>query len=219
VRPITASRTRQRIEAVIDFASKSDLRDSNSANPATLRSLPLGKQAKTVTHHRALAFSAIGEFMVPLRGLDSVSARSLEFCILTAARSNEIVGAEWSEIDWNSAMWVIPPARMKGGREHRVALSTAALELLRNLPRDGGPYIFFGGPGKPLGGGAMRAVLKQLGHDTRTNVHGFRSTFRDWAAERTGFAREIIELALAHKVAAGTEAAFGAPTSSRSVAS
>jgi integrase len=207
VRPTTASRTRQRIESVLDFASKHDLRDSS--NPAALRSLPLARPARTVTHHASLPHAEINQFMVALRSLDSVGARALEFTILCAARASEVTNAVWSEIDWNQKMWIVPAARMKGGREHRVALSTAVLELLRALPRDGGPFIFVGSqPGKPISGGTLRNVLKTLGYEDRTDVHGFRGTFRTWAEECTNTPIHIAEMALAHVVGSGTLRAY-----------
>src|SRR4029077_16354687 len=130
-----------------------------------------------------------------------IAPRALEFLILTAARAGEVRGATWDEIDFEAATWTIPAERMKAGREHKVPLSEAALALLKVLPReDGNPHVFIGLRRPMLSPGAMMAVLERMGRSDTTTIHGFRSSFRTWAAERTSFPHEIPELALAHSV-------------------
>jgi len=139
----------------------------------------------------------------------AIAARALEFLILTAARTGEIIGAQWDEIDLSEKLWVVPEARMKAGREHRVPLSGAALTILKqmNAIREG-DFVFPGGKkGKPLSNMAMLAVLKRMGRRD-LSAHGFRSTFRDWAAEQTNFPREVVEMALAHPIESKVEAAY-----------
>jgi integrase len=139
-------------------------------------------------------------FMVELRAHNSLTARALEFCILTAARSGEVLGAKWSEVDLAAKTWTIPASRMKAGKEHRVPLSPRVLEVLAGLSREG-ERVF------PLTHTAMLELLRRMGHDSVT-VHGFRSSFRDWVAERTNFPREVVELALAHAIPDAVEAAY-----------
>jgi integrase len=208
----TASRLRGRIEAVLDWAKVRGYRSGE--NPARWRGhldklLPARAKIQKVEHHPALPYREIGTFMEKLRGQDGIAARALEVLILTAARTGEIIGGQWDEIDLQEEVWVIPEARMKAGREHRVPLSGAALAVLEQMDaiREG-DFVFPGGKkGKPLSNMAMLALLKRMGRDDLT-VHGFRSTFRDWAAERTDFPREVVEMALAHTIENKVEAAY-----------
>jgi integrase len=162
-----------------------------------------------VEHHAALPYDEIAEFTDVLRRQEGIAARALEFLILTAARTGEIIGARWDEIDLIDKLWVIPGTRMKAGREHRVPVSAAALGILENMKavREG-DFVFPGGKkGKPLSNMAMLALLGRMGRDDLT-MHGFRSTFRDWAAERTNFPRDVVEMALAHTIENKVEAAY-----------
>jgi integrase len=210
-KPETASRVRGRIEAVLDWARVRGMRDG--ANPAAWRGhlnhlLPARNKARTVRHHPALPWRELPEFMAELRDNTSISARALEFTILTAARTSETIEAEWSEMNASAAMWIVPKERMKAVREHRVPLSEAAVALLADMPRlDGTPYLFPGGrKGRPLSNMAMLELLR--GMRPGLTVHGFRSSFREWAAEATSFPREFAEAALAHIVGNATERAY-----------
>lgn len=202
VKPETASRVRMRIEAVLNSAKALGWRSGE--NPAVWKGgldavLPRTNKVRTVRHHPALPWEDAPAFMTDLRLREGVGARALEFAILTAARSGEVRGARWEEIDLEKALWTIPAGRMKAKREHRVPLSDACLALLAELPRlDGCPLVFPGLYRQPLSDMSLSAVLKRMKHDSIT-VHGFRSTFRDWAAEK-GFAFDAIEAALAHQI-------------------
>jgi integrase len=206
----TASRVRNRLENVIDWATARGYRTGE--NPARWRGhldhlLPAPGMVAVVNHHDALPYADIPAFMAQLRGQAGVAARCLEFSILTAARSGEALGARWVEVDLKARTWTVPAERMKGGRAHVVPLSDSALALLKNLPRTG--ELLFQGQkkGHPPGKLAMPRVLGQLGHGDVT-VHGFRSTFRDWAGETTAHPREAIEAALAHQLKDRAEAAY-----------
>ena len=169
--------------------------------------LPARDKVAKVVHHAALPYDELPAFMAAIRSQDSISARALEFAILTAARTGEIIGAQRSEIDERAAVWTVPAVKMKGGREHRVPLSRRALEIVRSLSIDG-PFLFPGGrAGGHLSNMAMLKLLERMKRDDLT-VHGFRSTFRDWAAERTNFPGEVAEAALAHVVGDKVEAAY-----------
>lgn len=149
-------------------------------------------------HHAALPYTEIPAFTALLRKREGVAARALEFVILTAARTGEVVGAQWDEIDLATRTWTVPANRMKAGREHRVALSDEAVELVQALPREkDNPYIFIGPRAGGLSNMAMAAVLRRMDSGDIT-VHGFRSTFRDWAAECTAFPNHVVEMALAN---------------------
>jgi len=198
--PETASRARQRIEKVLDYAKTCKYRDGD--NPArwhghleNLLAKPTDlKKRKGTRHHPALPYRDTYAFMTALRGKDSISARALEFTALTAARTNEAILATWSEINFKERTWTIPAARMKMHREHRVPLSDRALEILAALPRDDddNPYLFAGrARGAPLSNMAMLETMRDL----RPGYvpHGLRSTFRDWAAEQTNFPRDVCE--------------------------
>jgi integrase len=161
-----------------------------------------------VKHHAALPFAHAPSFMAELRDRDSISARALEFTILTAARTNEVIGAKWPEIDLDAGVWIVPAERMKGGKEHQVPLSKRAMAILADLPRERGGYVFPGAKAKgPLSNMAMLELLRGMDGNGFT-VHGFRSTFRDWAGDRTNFAREVIEHALAHHIKDKAEASY-----------
>lgn len=208
----TASRVRGRIESVIDWATTIGYRQGE--NPARWRGhlqnlLAKPSKIKKVEHHAALPYAEIGAFIAELRTQEGFAAKALEFCILTAARTNEVIGAQWPEFDLKAGTWIIPAGRMKAEREHRVPLPDRAIEILRNLNKQRlGAYVFPGlKVGKPLSNMAMLAVLERMKRDDLT-VHGFRSTFRDWAAEQTNYPREVAEMALAHTVGDKVEAAY-----------
>jgi integrase len=195
-KPETASRVQKRIEHVFNFAIARQLRTDNPARRELLKAI-LGKIVKTNGHHAALPFVEAPAFMAELRERDSVSARALEFAVLTAARTGEVIGAQWGEIDLKHKLWTIPADRMKSDREHRVPLTDRMVEILQAMPRCGA-YVFASTNKKPL---SDRPMLKMLGRmRPGFTVHGFRSTFRDWAAERTNYPEFIIEMALAHAV-------------------
>jgi integrase len=211
-KPETAGRVRGRIEAILDYATVQKWREGE--NPARWRGhldkvLPKKAKVRRVEHHPALPFTEIPAFMDRLRQENGSAARALEFAILTAARTGEIIGARWDEIDLGARLWTIPAARMKSEREHRVPLSPAATALLDSLAEKRTENIVFAGgvAGKPLSNMAMLVLLRRMKRDDLT-VHGFRSTFRDWAAERTSFQNEVIEMALAHAVSDKVEAAY-----------
>lgn len=207
----TASRVRGRIETVLDYAKAKEYREGD--NPAAWKGmlkplLPQPSKVQKKKHHAALPYREIGAFMASLRKRDGISARALEFSILTAARSGEIRGAVWDEIDLKAKTWTIPGERMKAGKEHRVPLSDAAVTLLKALPRIVGNNLVFPAPrGGQLSDMSLTAVLKRMERGELTQ-HGFRSTFRDWAGETTAYPREVIEHALAHQLKDKAEAAY-----------
>ena len=207
----TASRLRGRIESVLDFAKVRKYRTGD--NPATWRGhldkiLPPPNAVAAVSHFAALPYVQIGDFMARLRGETSgMGARALEFLILTAARSGEVRGARWSEISLENGLWTVPAERMKSSREHRKPLSKAAIALLKALPRIAGcDLVFPSNKETELSDATLGAVLKRM--DVNCVPHGFRSTFRDWAAERTSYPAEMAEMALAHAVGDKVEAAY-----------
>jgi integrase len=206
----TASRVRGRIEAVLDYAATRCYRAGD--NPARwegnlVHALPARATIAKVEHHAALPFPELPSFMVELAAREGIAARALEFTILTAGRTGEIIGTKWGEIDLAQKVWVIPAARMKAGREHRVPLADRALAILQEMPREV-DFVFPGGrKGVPISNMAMAQLLKRMGRPDIT-VHGFRSTFRDWCAERTSYPNHVIEKALAHVVADKVEAAY-----------
>lgn len=208
----TASRLRTRIERVLDWAKVSGYREGE--NPARWRGhlenvLPKNPKSKRVEHLAALPFKDISAFMQALKAMEGMAARALEFTILTAARTGEVLGARWEEIDFAEKLWIVPASRMKTGKVHRVPLSPAAHELLRKMEKvKDGPFIFPGArAGKPLSNMAMLQCLRRMGRDDLT-AHGFRSSFRDWAAECTTYPREVCEMALAHQIPDAVEAAY-----------
>lgn len=210
----TATRVRARIERILDFATAMKLRTGD--NPARLKGnldhlLPKRNKTQRVKHHDALPYPTLPTFMTELAKREGVAARALEFTVLTAARTGEATGARWSEMDLESAIWTIPADRMKARRDHRVPLSARAVELLKTLPRHPvGDYVFISTMkcGEALSNMAMTNVLKRMGRKSGVTVHGFRSTFRDWAAERTAYPDTVVEMALAHAVGNAVEAAY-----------
>jgi integrase len=206
----TAVRLRGRIESVLSWATTAGYRMGE--NPARWKGhlqnlLAMPTKIAKVEHHAALPYRELGAFMADLAKMQGVGARALEFTILTAARSGEVRGATWGEIDLEAGIWTIPGERMKAKNEHTVPLSDAALDLLRSLPRSG-DLIFPGArSGRPLSDMSLTAVLRRMGRDDIT-VHGFRSTFRDWAAEQTAYPSEVVEMALAHTIINKVEAAY-----------
>lgn len=212
VKPETASRVRGRIESVLDWATARGYRTGD--NPARWRGhlenlLPRRSKVARVEHHAALPYGEIGAFMAALRQQEGTAARALEFAILTAARTGEVIGATWAEIDLDGRLWTIPPERMKAGREHRVPLSDAALAILRAMAEvRQGAHVFPGArAGRPLSQMAMLMLLRRMGRGDLT-VHGFRSAFSDWCAEQTNFPAEVREMALAHALGDKVEAAY-----------
>jgi integrase len=208
----TASRLRGRIERVLDYARVEGARDGE--NPARWKGhlehrLPKPEQKLARGHHAAMRYRDVPAFVRRIRTASGFGARALEFCILTAARSGEVLGATWAEVDFDAAVWTVPGLRMKAGRPHRVPLTDAALAVLRDAREKRLSDFVFPGhrPRKPLSNMTMGKVLKTLKVDAYT-VHGFRSAFRDWAAEETDFPREIAEAALAHVVGDATERAY-----------
>ena len=206
----TASRVRGRIEAVLNWASAKKLRSGE--NPARWRGhldqlLPK-RQRLSRGHHAAIAIDDLPDFMERLAASSAVSARGLEFLILAAARTSEVIGARWSEIDFERRLWTVPPERMKAAREHRVPLSERALAILADMAAARCSEFVFPGekPGKPLSIMAFDMTLRRIG--VSATVHGFRSTFRDWASERTSFPHEVCEMALAHGIPNKSEAAY-----------
>jgi integrase len=202
--PETASRIRGRLERILAWATVQGLRVGE--NPARWRGhldqlLPPRRKIARVKHHEAMPYAGVPAFLVRVRDRIGLAARMLEFTILVAARTGETVGATWDEIDLRAGTWTIAAERMKGGRIHRVPLSDRAIKILRELPRQGGDRVF------PLSDKAMLKLLARMGHRGIT-VHGFRSAFRDWAAERTNYPREAVEAALAHVLGDQTETAY-----------
>jgi integrase len=209
----TASRTRGRIETVIDWAAARGYRQGE--NPARWRGhlenlLPNKTKLRRVKHHPALPYHAIGPFMAELRQQEGIAARALEFLILAAARSGEVIGACWDEINRAERLWIVPAERMKAGKEHRVPLSDAAMAVVGQMAEiRHGEFVFPGRKtNRPITAAAIWALLRRMGRDDLTTIHGFRSTFRDWCAEQTNFPAEVAEMALAHTVGDKVEAAY-----------
>jgi integrase len=211
----TATRVRQRIESVLDWCKARGY--LKGENPARLKGglgelLPKAQKIKKVEHHAAVPYNQIHDFVQALRGLKGVAPLALEFTLLTAARTGEVVAARWSEIDLAAKVWAVPAERMKAGREHRVPLCTRAMEILRIMKAaQQNDYVFHGHSTTKhphLSTGAFLAVMKRMGHYAQYTPHGLRSTFRDWAAETTNFANETLELALAHAIKNKAEAAY-----------
>lgn len=206
----TASRLRGRIEAVLAWATVSGYRTGD--NPARWKGnldhvLPRPSKVHKTTHHAALPWQNVPGFVADLRKRDGMGARALEFAILTAARSNEVRLATWSEIDFEAKLWTVPAGRMKAGREHRVPLSEPAIKLLKALPRFvGSDYVFPAAKGGPLSDMSLSSVCKRMEVDAVP--HGFRSSFKDWARSATSYADEVSELALAHVSSDETRAAY-----------
>lgn len=206
----TATRVRGRIESVLDWATARGYREG--LNPARWKGhldhiLPKPAKVAKVEHHQALPVGDMGAFMVTLRAAEGMGARALEFAILTAARSGEVRGATWAEIDHDAGLWKIPGERMKAGKEHRVPLSKAVAQLLEALPRmAGSDYVFPAPRGGQLSDMTLTAVLRR--REVPAVPHGFRSTFRDWVSERTSYPGDMAEMALAHAIGNAVEAAY-----------
>lgn len=216
-KPETAGRVRGRIESVLDWATARGYRQGD--NPARWRGhlenlLPKKTKVRRVEHHAALPYADLGDFMVELRGQEGVAARALEFAILTAARTGEVIGARWGEINTAERLWTIPPGRMKAGKEHRVPLSDAAIAVVEKMAAiRSGDFLFSGAKAeRPLSNMAFLMLLRRMAKENPRwgdlTAHGFRSSFRDWAAERTAFPAEVAEMALAHVVGDKVEAAY-----------
>lgn len=205
----TANRVRGRIEAVLDWATARGHRAGD--NPARWRGhldkiLPARAKVQRTKHHAAMPYAEVPAFIAALADQEGIAALALRFVILTAARTGEAIGARWDEIDGD--VWAIPGERMKSGRPHRVPLAPAAAAIVKALRGLDPVFVFPGGrQGKPLSNMALASVLKRMGR-TDATVHGFRSAFRDWAAERTAFPREVAEGALAHVLTDKVEAAY-----------
>ena len=210
-RTTTADRVRNRIELVLNFAMAAGYRPEGP-NPAAWAGLKdiLAAPTKTArkNHHPALPYTELPSFLAELRQREGVGPKAFEFAILTAARSNEVLGATWPEIDLENKVWTVPANRMKGGREHRVPLSAPAIDLLRSLPTEkDNPHLFIGARGDRIFGGALQMLLKRMGRADVT-VHGFRSTFSDWCHERTGANHTLVEMSLAHAVGSDVERSY-----------
>lgn len=212
----TASRVRGRVESILDYAAAQGWRPAAVPNPARWRGhmellLPARAKVAAVEHHAALPWTEAPLFLTTLRGQAGLAARALELLMLTACRTSEVLNARWGEVDEAAAVWTIPQERMKAGKAHRVPLSPAAVHLLASIrPADAAPgaFIFAGQrPGKSLSNMACAMVLRRMGRGEIT-VHGFRSSFRDWAGDATGYDRETIEASLAHVVGSAVEAAY-----------
>ena len=206
----TASRLRGRIESVLDWAKVRGYRSGE--NPARWKGhiallLPAIPRKNRVTHHKAMSFSEVSGLVAKLRDMLRVSARCLEFTILTAVRTSEAIYARPEEFDLNNAAWTIPGSRMKAAKEHRVPLSPRAVEIVQEFIAQKNEFLFPGAKQvKPLNNMTMLHLLQRMG--IKATVHGFRSSFRDWAAERTAFPHEVCEAALAHSISNATEAAY-----------
>src|SRR5262249_11413558 len=205
---VTADRTRQRIEAVLDWAAVHTGR-TGAPNPARWKGnlQHLLRDTAEVKHHEAMPYDALGDFLRALRQRPGTPARALEFCILTEGRSGEAKGARWDEIEGDT--WSIPAERMKEGKAHTVPLSPRTVEIINQMPRVS-EFIFTSSDrrraGEPIGRDAFKDLLRAMG--AKVTAHGFRSTFADWGAERTSFPREVIEMALAHAIPGKVEKAY-----------
>lgn len=204
----TASRVRGRMETILDAAKARGYREGE--NPARWRGhiaqiLP-ARSRLTRGHHKAMAYEAIPAFVGALHKREAVAALALEFTILTAARTGEVIGAKWDEVDLDKAIWTIPASRMKAGKEHRVPLSARAVEILKSTQGLRKEWLFPATKGGKMSGMAMTMLLRRMKVDV--TVHGFRSGFRDWSAECTGYAHEVAEMALAHTIENKVERAY-----------
>jgi integrase len=212
-RPETASRLRGRVESILDFAKVREFRDGE--NPARWRGhlaklLPARSKVREVKHHSALPYAELPTFLARLREQEGIAARALEFAILTAARTGEVIGACWNEIDLLDKTWTVPAARMKAHREYRVPLSPRALAILDEMQaaRNGDAFVFPGRKaGLPLSNMAFLMLLRRMGRDDLT-AHGFRATFKTWASERTSVQNQIVEASLAHVIGDKVEQAY-----------
>jgi integrase len=206
-KPETARRVRGRMEQVLDYAAALKMRDP--LNPArmkgNLQHLFPGRSKSSVKHHPAMPYTEVPDFMLELRQREGIGSAALEFLILTAGRTGEVLGATWSEI--RADVWTVPAARMKAGREHRVPLTKQALAVLDKMREIRHSDFVFPGTRGPISNMSLLAVLARMGRSQFT-AHGFRSSFRDWAAEKTDFRPEVVEAALAHTIPNAVEAAY-----------
>jgi integrase len=214
VKPVTASRVRGRIEIILHYAKARGFRIGE--NPAVWRGnldhiLPHPTRIKAVQHLAAMPHAEVSGLMAKLRGRREISAAALAFTILTAARSGEVTGAQWDEVDLGAKVWTIPGSRMKSGREHRVPLNDEGVAILKKMKaiRQGESGFVFSGrnAGRGISCTGMPILLRRIGIEGVT-VHGFRSSFRDWTAEQTAYPREVAEACLAHVVGDRVEAAY-----------
>jgi integrase len=207
---VTAGRVRLRIERVLDAAKARGLRSGD--NPAAWKNhldhlLPAPRRVRAVEHHAALPYAEIAGFMTALRKRDGVSARALEFCILTATRTAETLGAQWSEISLAEKLWTIDGSRTKGGATHRVPLADRALEILKEMAAiRQGDHVFPGRRGRSFAKNALKDVIASM--DVAATTHGFRASFSTWCAEQTNFPSEVREMALGHAVGSAVERAY-----------
>jgi integrase len=212
-KPETAGRLRGRLECILDSAKARGYRDGE--NPARWRGhldklLPARSKVRAVEHHAALPYAELPAFLARLREQERIAARALEFLILTAARTGEVIGAQWNEIDLLDKIWTIGAARMKAHREHRVPFSARALAILNEIraANGGDGFVFPGGKARaPLSNMAFLMLLRRMGSGDLT-AHGFRATFKTWASERTSFQNEIVEASLAHTIGGKVEQAY-----------
>jgi len=214
----TAKRVQGRVENILDFAAARKYRDP--INPARWRGhldklLPKPSRVRTVTHHPAMPYTDLPDFMEALKQNGSLSAQALRFLVLTATRTSEVLNATWDEIDLDAHIWTVPATRMKARREHRVPLCKEAISILSNLPRvAGNPYVFPGSRhGRPLSNMALLQLMRGMGYGVHGDKgpyvpHGFRSSFRDWSGEVSSFPRDVAEMALAHVIENKVEAAY-----------
>lgn len=214
VRTETATRVRQRIEVILDWCRAHEY--MKGENPARYQGalshlLPKASKIKKITHHPALPFQRIGEFVSDLRAHSGFSALALELLILTASRTSEVIEAQWNEFNFEAKVWTIPSERMKAGKEHRIPLNSRAMEILEHLKTIRvNSYLFPSTLHKdlPLSNMAMLSMMRKMDKYSDYVPHGFRSTFRDWAAETTDYSNETVELALAHTIKNKAEAAY-----------
>ena len=204
--PESASRIQNRLSMVLNFAIAGGYRGKDNPAARALVKARLRKVKRSNGHYEAMPYIDAPAFMAELRKQDLVSARALEFMILTAVRTNEVLGATWDEIDLTHRLWTIPAERMKADREHRVPLSNRAVDILKSLHHHHGKRVFLNEAKKPFNEGTLLKLLRNM--VPGMTVHGFRSTFRDWAAERTAYPHDLAELCLAHKVGDATVQAY-----------
>jgi integrase len=210
-RPETASRLRGRLEVILDWAKVKGLREGE--NPARWKGnldqvLPKKGKIRKTRHHAAIDYTSVPAFFATIRGIEIPTSLALQFLILTAARTGEVIGAQWDEVDINAAVWTIAPERMKAGREHRVPLTRASINVLHAAKRLEHPGTFIFPGRKPRPQLSNMAMLKQVKRFVGATTHGFRSSFRDWAAETTSTPSEVVEMAPAHAIENRVEAAY-----------
>lgn len=204
----TAKRLAQRMKAVLDVAKSRGFRDGENPVTAVKEADVLPKVKHKTAHHDAMPWKDVPAFYAELEERSATAAKALQFTILTASRTSEVLGVKWEEVDWEARLWTVPEERMKGGVQHRVPLSDEMLRILEGMKALGGDYVFRGQKrGAPLSNMSMLMLLRRMGREQFT-VHGFRSSFRDWASEKAGAQREIAEAALAHQVGSEVERAY-----------